>query len=126
MKVKSFEIRDKGTFIPALAVLMKPTPIEDLDHNTDSAEAERFLLARAGYGVRPGEEDAHVMLVRMDADGGQGQASYDPFNWGSARTMTVAHQHIEAHWNELESGAVICVERILGERETPKVSERIA
>ena len=84
-------------------------------------EAEDYLLGRAGYGHNL---EPLVMLVRMDADGGARQASCDPFGWSCARTMQVAHEHIAKHWHELESGAVVCVEHILGERETPKESER--
>lgn len=52
------------------------------------------------------------------------QAEYDSFNWSNARTMHVAHEYLKEHFDDLESGAVIDVEFILGETETPKRSER--
>lgn len=113
MIVKAFEIRDAGTFIPAIGVLMLGG--EDV--------AETYLLRRAGFGAAP---PYCVILCRMECDGIDRNATYDPFAWGqNPRTMHVAHRYIEQHWKELENGAVICVETILGERQTPKVSERI-
>lgn len=38
--------------------------------------------------------------------------------------MHTAHKYIEENWDALKDGDVVCVEHILGERETPKVSER--
>lgn len=111
MQVKAFEIRDRGTFIPALGVLMKA-----------DNDVERFLLGRAGYPTHTWEN--HVILCRMEAKGERRDASYDEYSWGPARTMCAAHRYIKEHWDDLPSGAVICVEHILGERETPKVSER--
>ena len=110
MTTKLFEIRDSGTLIPALAVQVGyPQP--------GNTPAENWLLERAGYG-RP-------MVILTWFLMGSRNAEYDPFAWND-RTMRTAHQYIEAHFDELESGAVICVEYILGERGTPKVSERLA
>jgi hypothetical protein len=47
---------------------------------------------------------------------------YDCYNWND-RTYKVAHKHIIEHFDELEDGAVIDVEYILGETEAPKKSE---
>lgn len=41
MIVKAIEIRDKGTFIPAVAIEMTPDPSQ--------SENQRYLLHRAGY-----------------------------------------------------------------------------
>ena len=108
MTTKLFEIRDRGTLIPALAVQVGyPQP--------GNTPAENWLLECAGYG--------HTMVILTFLTGSR-NAEYDPFAWND-RTMRTAHQYIEAHFDELESGAVICVEYILGERATPKVSERL-
>lgn len=109
MHTKTFEIRDKGTFIPVIATLMVPTE-----------EADGFLLYRSGFRGAPVEL---VMLCRMDANGVRNCASYDPFSWDN-RTMGTAHQHIEQNWDSLRSGDVIDVEFILNETQKPKKSER--
>lgn len=112
MQTKLFEIRDCGTYIPALAIKLE-----------SRNEAERYLVSRAGYGLTAAEQAEYVYLARIDG-GDHHLATYDPHQWGGTRTMPVAHQHIIDHWPELESGAVICVEYLLGERETPKTAER--
>ena len=114
MKTKAFEIRDKGTFIPAVGILMQ----------SDDG-AEHFLLRRAGFSCqREKGMPRDVLLCRMEAAGIIRNATYDEFSWGD-RTFFIAHKYIREHWDELQSGAVICVEYILGERATPKQSERI-
>ena len=86
MITKFLEIRDDGTCIPVLAI--------QLDSKTD---AERYLLARAGYG-----------LDRQ-----------------TQSTMREAHTYIKAQWDEIETGDVIDIEFILGETEVKKISERL-
>ena len=117
MIVKAIEIRDRGTFIPALAVKMVPSTDEP-----GQFEPERYLLCRAGYGpVEP-----CVILCRMEVSGVDRNATYDPFAWGGdARTFQVAHQYIIEHFDELDSGAVVDVEFILRETKAPKQSERL-
>ena len=113
MIVKAIEIRDRGTFIPALAVKMVP--------DVDYYDRERYLLRRAGYGF----VNSCVVLCRMEASGVDRNATYDPFAWGGGtRTYRVAHQYIIDHFDELESGAVVDVEFILKETTEPKKSER--
>lgn len=106
MRAKALEIRDRGTFIPALAVDMNP-----------ENEEQRYLLRRCGYACdgRP-----NVVLTRLD---GSGKATNDPYEWGG-RTWPVAHNWIIEHWAELADGSVVDVEYILGERKAPKTSER--
>lgn len=106
---KLFEIRDKATFIPAIGMRLCST------HARNNAQ-ENYLLRRAGYGDEP-----LVLLAKLDG----GDAYYDVYNWDN-RTMQVAHDYITTHWDELESGAVIDVEFILGETTRPKASEAIA
>ena len=50
MKAKALEIRDRGTFIPALAVDMNP-----------SNGAQRYLLRRCGYAC---DDAPNVILAR--------------------------------------------------------------
>lgn len=106
MLTKCFEIRDRHTFIPVLGVKV-----------SFENEAEAYLLRRSGFTMG----SKAVFLVRMT----NGEGQYDPYKWGtSARTMTIAHGHIKDHFDELENGAVVDVEFILGETPAPKLSEK--
>ncbi len=99
METKLIEIRDRATFIPALAV-----------------RVSRFdgpLARRAGYG------DALVILTRLD---GGGKASHDPYEWND-RTMSQAHHALAGNWDAYPNNAVVDVEYLLGETTTPKESE---
>ena len=89
MKCKAFEIRDHGTFIPAIGILME-----------SDDEAENYLLRRAGYHATT---SGFVLLTRMDGRGAPSQ--YDPYAWCD-RTWHGAHMYIQSNWQELESGAV--------------------
>lgn len=109
METKVLEIRDEGTFIAALAVNMNST-----------RETERYLLRRCGY---PNDGRPNILLTRLSANGTP--AWNDPYAWGG-RTFPVAHQYIIEHWDDLTDGDVVDVSFILGETETPKVSERVA
>ena len=104
MITKLFEVRDRGTFIPVIAI--------KVSHDTPK---EHYLLARSGYT----EERNYVLLARLQ---GSTEMNYDPYEWGN-RTMQQAHHHITEHFDELEPGAVIDVEFILGETSSPKRSE---
>lgn len=107
MHTKLFEIRDDGTLIPAIATRVCVEP--------GRLEAENWLLRRAGYGDEP-----LVFLARLIG----GPSAYDCYDWDN-RTMQVAHDYIQNHWSELDSGAVIDVEFIIGETKKPKVTERV-
>jgi hypothetical protein len=112
MTSKILEIRDKGTFIPILATKLNPDD-----------EAERYLLARAGYGRTP-EAQSEYVLVSQILGGGTQRCTTDPYGWpGGERTYQVAHDYIRKNFDRLVSGDVVCVEFLLGERTTPKVSE---
>jgi hypothetical protein len=104
--VKFLEIRDRATFIPAVAVSC------ELSGN----EYDDYLLRRAGYG----SFQRCVLLTRLD---GGWPAHYDPHDWGD-RTWQVAHAYITEHWDEITDSEVIDVQVILGEATEPKVSER--
>lgn len=108
MITKTIEIRDEGTFIPALVIRLEP-----------GCEADRYLLARGGYGTIPAQQREYVVLVRLP----DCKAQHDPYAWGG-RTMPTAHQFAVDHFDEITSGDVVDVEFILGERGEPKQSER--
>jgi hypothetical protein len=97
MQVKTFEIRDAGTFIPCIGISMTP---EDAD--------TRDLLARAGY-----RNTFCVLFGRMSG----GTFCSNPAAWEQTpRAMPTAHKYVEEHWHELRSGQVIDVEQIAGPR----------
>jgi hypothetical protein len=115
MKSKVIEIRDAGTFIPALAIQLG-----------SENEQERWLLSSAGYGRTFADQSRYVFLAKI-AGGSPCKGAIDPFEWGqNLRTYFVAHQHIVDHFEDLEEGAVVDVEYILGLRPTPKTSDRYA
>ena len=64
--------------------------------------------------------------MHLDANGSP--AWNDPHGWDANRGRTIrkAHFYIIEHWNELRDGDVVDVEFILGERDKPKIAERIA
>lgn len=99
-EVKLLEIRDRATFIPAMAIRV-------------SGE-DGWLMRRAGF------ESPMVYLVALATE----RACYDPYTWGN-RTMGNAHLWVEQHWYELNDGDVVDVEFILGETTTKKISERL-
>lgn len=116
MNVKLLEVRDRGTFIPVIAILMQSNANQSEPYN-----AELYLLSRAGYGSH--NASPCVLVSKLDG----GEACYDPYGWkcGIARTMPEAHNFITNNWSEIKTGDVIDVEFILGESTTKKVSERI-
>lgn len=101
MTTKLFEIRDRATFIAAMA--------------TQVSGEDGYLMRRAGFGA------PMVFLVALSTE----RCAYDPFTWGN-RTMNVAHQYITANFGTLENGQVIDVEYILGESTFVKMSEELS
>lgn len=101
METKMFEVRDRGTFIVTVAT--------KLDSNEPT---ERRLLERGGFGG----DYPYVMLTELEYH----KSTYDPYKWDN-RSLKTAHQHITKYFDELETGAVIDVEVILGEK-TPSAS----
>ena len=106
--IKTVEIRDRGTLIPAFAILMLP-----------SDEYELFLFKGAGYGyVHP-----CIMLVSIEAPWLSARFSDE---WrDKSRTMFTAHKYIEDNFNEIKNGDVIDVEYILGEKEEKSLNSFI-
>lgn len=122
---KVIEIRDAGTFIPALAISLG-----------SHMERERYLLARSGFGLDFETQSEYIVLAKIN--GGEPCACHiDPFAWGqNPRTMFVTHMYllnrhaecesvVKKHegFNSLPEGAVIDVEYILGLRSIPKDPE---
>jgi hypothetical protein len=97
---KTIEIRDKGTFIPAIAVSVSGT--------------DGYLMRRAGFNHRM------VYLIHANSE----RCAYDPFTWAD-RTMQTAHLFIEKEWDSIRDGQVVDVQFVLGETPSPKVSESV-
>lgn len=114
MEVKTFEVRDDGTFIPCIAIRLNP-----------ATEKDRYLIGRAGYGQSAEEQGEFVIFGRLSADS---IFQYDAFSWDN-RTMKKAHEYVAENFSTLksgavlESGAVIDVEFLLGITSEPKKSE---
>jgi hypothetical protein len=113
MVTKLLEIRDRGTEISALAIRLDAVD-----------EAERYLLARAGYGETVERQREFVLLLRLN--GGSGEYHSSPWDWSLAdgRTMRHAQTYVTDHFDELQSGQVVDVEYLLEETAAPKVSGR--
>lgn len=125
MVSKIIEIRDSGTFIPALAIRLG-----------SPEERERYLLARSGFGRTFETQSEYIVLCKING-GEPCDCHIDPFAWGqNPRTMFVAHMYllnrqqelnnaIDKHdgFDSLPQGALIDVEYILGIRSQPKESE---
>lgn len=106
MMIKMFEILDRNTFIPAIAIKM-----------TSSQPKERWLLMKGGFT----NDIPLICLFPIHKT----QVHWNYHNWND-RTFTVAHNFITQNFDELKSGAVIDVEFILGEKLFAKESERFA
>ena len=121
-EVKTIEIRDSATFIPAIAIKLEHAVVNPLQVNPEERERERYLLSRSGFGMTPRDHARFVLLVSLTSY----KAAYDPYEWGTtARTMYFAHQHLIDNWEDVESGGVVDVQFLLDETSEPKQSERI-
>lgn len=108
MEVKLLEVHDRATCIPIMAI-----------RASAANEAQRALLARAGFGRT--EEDGRRYVV-MTLLSGLISANYDPAHWTN-RTLYEAHEYILRHFDELSDGDVVDVEFILGETTEPSPAE---
>jgi hypothetical protein len=104
-ETKFIEIRDRATFIPALAIRLDP----------DTAQ-EITLCRRVGYALI---DDTILMMLN-----GRSWAFNDPYDWKDSRTMKTAHDHIIKNWSAIKSGDVVDVEFILGEKAEPSIPEK--
>ena len=103
MKTKLFEIRDRGTFMPAMATIMTSSNLEEI-----------YLLKSSGFSNSP-----LIVLYFLELNEGH----WDPYHWED-RTRFTSHQYIQENWEKLTSGDVIDIEYVLGETTEPKVSQR--
>ncbi len=101
MIIKFLEIRDRATFIPAMAVQIMG--------------GDSWMLRRFGFD----NYIKYIFLIRLDTLIGH----LNEFEWDN-RTMSVAHKYIIAMWYEINNEDVIDVEYILGESSVKKISER--
>ncbi len=105
---KTFEIRDEGTHIPALAIKLDP-----------QCERDRYVYASAGYGSNLQAQTSYVILHKLS----DRRTEYAPHAWGGYRTMRIAHEYITHRWDDISSGHVVDVRYILGETDTPCESD---
>lgn len=111
METKLFEIRDRATFFPAIAIKMTS------DQSGYADVVENWLLGRAGYN----NQVPCILFGRADG----GPFHYDCYDWNAfVRTCPVAHDYVQKNWDTLKTGDVIDVEFILGETTEKKLSER--
>lgn len=103
-QVKLFEVRDRATCMPVMAIRVQG----------GSESREDRIIRRAGYGMTP-----CVILHPMEHQ----LARWDAYDWEGNRTLHHAHKHIELNWDTLADGAVVDVEFILGETHESKASE---
>src|SRR4051812_37144695 len=96
IETKTFELRDRGTFVAVIASRIAP-------FDWPEGSADRYLARRSGYGA------PLTLLTKLE---GESAAHYDSKAWGD-RTMSTAHTYIATHWQELASGDVVDVEFIL-------------
>ena len=108
MFYKYLEIRDEGTTIAALGMMM-----------FSGEKIENRFLRHCGY---PEDGSSIVLMTLYDQ-----KATNDPYAWAALgkgnRTMPTAHNFIIDHWGEIKHGQVIDVQVILGEKTTPKSPE---
>lgn len=109
MEIKLFELRDRSTFVPVIAIRL-----------SSRTEEERFLLSRAGYGTLSEDHSRYVLLGGLE----DLKMTYSPYSQAN-RTRQVAHEYIQKNWDDLKSGEVIDVEYILGETKEKKQSESL-
>ena len=121
MIVKTFEIRDRATLIPAVAIRFDYKAAEGHARtlqgpDLDAAKRDLYLFHRAGFGPTGGAYTLLTSLVSLETQ-------FDPHRWRD-RTMRTAHLSIREHWDALETGAVIDVEYLLGETAVSRRSDR--
>ena len=107
MTTKVFELRDRMTFIPVIAIHLKPEDGREL-----------YLLSQVGFGTTPERCAEHILFGRLEG----GPLRYDEFEWGD-RTFATAHSYIKANWDAMKNGEVIDVEFLLGETHEAKTSQ---
>lgn len=103
MQIKCFELVDRSTFIPVIAIAVIP-----------ENEKQNYLCHRVGFNIK---HNVGIIMMRLSDQ----RATSNPKIWGD-RTHQTAHKYIIEKWDELEDGDVIDVEFILNETKEPKQS----
>lgn len=103
MKIKVFEVRDRMTMIPVLAIKLESENIH-----------QQKLLHHAGYSPF---ETYYLVLHVVSFE-----FQFDSHAWND-RTLGHAHHYIKKHFDEMVDGEVIDIEFILGETSERKVSD---
>lgn len=117
MQIKFLEIRDRMTFIPALAI----APFAGQDSSANRLdEQESWLLGKVGYRLSDSDTGV-VFLIKL----GSGECKPDPYDWGNNHTMKSAHLWLSTNWDAFKSGDVLDCEFVRGEVPAPKISERL-
>lgn len=109
MVVKLFEVRDRDTLTPVIALRLGGQTAQ-----------ERWLLTRGGFGASLLLQELYTYMIPLT--GNYDRCHFDPLQWGD-RTLKQAHLHIASSFDSLQSGQVIDVEYLLGETNKPKTSE---
>lgn len=110
LEAKLFELRDRGTFIPVLAIKLK---------GKGNGSINDKILERAGLNY-PGS----YSILLWDLNNNRGFV--DCRDWPGApmiRTFPVCHRHIEQCFDSLKHGSVIDIEYLMRETIIPKESE---
>ena len=119
IEVKALELRDRGTFIPMLAVKVQV--------DSDFQSQEDWLLRKSGWGrgqsgyylFNSADDGSHFAVSCGDPEFLHSQS------FPSDRTYTVAFTYVSSHWDEFQSGDVVDVQCILRETEFPVESDRV-
>ena len=104
MITKIFEVRDRATMIPVMAVKLV----------SEDSHVEK-LIRRSGFM----EDGIDILVTKLTDE----KIHYSSMIWGGSRTMVTAHNYITANFDDLKDGQVIDVEFLLGETAEPKESE---
>lgn len=99
MNIKIFEVRDRMTFLPLVAVKVKHTP------------QEGHMLIRTGW-----IDEEPIFIFDLQAE----HVHFECYD----RTRGVALKYIKDNWDTLVGGEVIDIEFLLGETTEKQRSER--
>lgn len=117
IETKILELRDNGTFIPIITVLVC---------NERSGSQEDWLLGKCGWGPR---QDGFYLFSAADDGSHFAISCGDPKFLHSQtfpvdRTFTSAFAYVSSHWDEFETGDVVDVRVILKETTEPVATDR--
>ena len=130
MTTKLIEVRDRMTCMVMLAVRLDCDAAQrsqEAAHAADDfhdeedryIERQRWLLARAGFGLESEDQRQYIFLIGL----ARPEVQYDPYGWPNSRTQRAVHHWLLEgdHFATLPDGAVVDVRVVLGEE--PEVVE---